>query len=338
MISSEEPGPFGLKGEQYWQEPLWQKSSRQFAAALLHDDVEGIFIDAPSKVYMNRHNTFPICAFHAGSTERLQKHSFHSTIQLVVSHLETGIIHIVKPGLNPGNPEPESSPGWLVQDLEVDIFSILDLNPKLGRYSAWILNGPEKSNQRPFELYPSSESERSPEVLARLELLRKEGGSPQPLFQGKNWGILHQASNPKEESIPLWKLTKRPSGKSPFQIDLEYRIEGLPRFLLQKDKPPLDKSGKRIYANLPILILGFDGNRELVIKQDIGLPVRDAPEGAVEKPILSGHATIDVGLMLEGKKPVKSLTIWAIAMDHRSMVELEMETGKAEEKPKAAPK
>jgi len=330
MTISEEPGPFGLKGEQYWQEPLWQKSSRQFAASLLHDDVEGIFIDVPSKGYMDRHKTFPVCAFHAGSTEKLQKYSFHSTIQLVVSHLETGKIQIVKPGLAPGTEEPESSPGWLVQDLEVDIYSILDLNPKLGRYSAWALNGPECSNQRLFELYPSSESERNPEVLARLEKLRKEGGSPQPLFQGKNWGVIHQAPKPMDGAIPHWVLSKQQSGTSPYQIDLEYRIEGLPRFLFQKDKPHLDKSGKRIYANLPILIIGFDENRSLVIKQDIGLPVMNAPEGTAENPILSGHATFDVGLMLEGKKPVKALTLWAITMDQRSMVDLEIGTGKVE--------
>lgn len=317
--------PFGLEGEQYWNKPLQQQGALDFGSALVDKDVDGIFIDAPSKVYLNQHKTVPLAAIRSGSTGKLQRFSLNTTARLVLTHLETGKIQIVKPGETPvpDPDEPAPSPGWTVQDLETDLAESLDLGPKLGRYAAWMVCGPESSNQRVFALFPSVETESGKETRESLDRLRHEGGPPLPLLIGKTVDLIHEAQNPPEGKAPVWKLSDEPDAQGRHRLHLEFHLEGLPRFAYPKDRPHLDERGKRVHASLPLLLVGFDENRSPVLVKNLGLPVVAEPGGEEGKPILSGHVSLDLGALVKSRPSSKTLSLWAFSMDQGAMVEIE---------------
>lgn len=322
--------PFGLEGEQYWSKPLQQQGAMDFASDLVDKDVDGIFIDAPPTVYLDQHKTVPLAAIRSGSTAKLQRFSLNTTTRLVVTHLETGKIQIVKPGEAPvpDPDEPAPSPGWTVQDLQVDMAEALDLGPRLGRYAAWMICGPESSNQRVVALFPGIEAEAGKEAREGLARLHREGGPPQPLLIGKTVDLIHEPRKPADGKTPVWKLSLVPDGQGKHRLHLEYRLEGLPRFTYPKDRPHLDEKGKRVYANLPLLLVGFDENRSPVLVKNLGLPVMAEPGGDEGRPILSGHVSLDLGALVKRKASSKALTLWAFSMDQACMAEIEWSAGK----------
>lgn len=318
-------GPLGLEGEQYWNKPLQQRSAMDFGSSLVDKDVEGIFIDAPARIYQDKHGIVPLAAFRSGSTQKLRRYSLRTTTQLVLIHLETGKIQMAKAAETPPTDadQPEPSPGWAMENLEVDLAASMDLGPRLGRYAVFMVCGPESSNLRTIALLPSAESEAAKETLESLALLRKEGGLPQPLLIGKTVDLIHEPLKPVEGKEAVWKLSHILDGQGKHRIHLEYRMEGLPRFAYPKDRPHLDEKGKRAYANLPLLLAGFDENRSLVLVKNLGLPVMAEPGGEEGKPILSGHVSLDLGTLLRPNPAAETLTLWAISMDQRSMAKIE---------------
>lgn len=323
-------GPLGLEGEQYWNKPLQQKSAMDFGSSLVDKDVEGIFIDAPAMIYQDKHGTVPLAAFRSGSTRKLQRYSLRTTTQLVLIHLETGKAQMAKAAETPPTDadQPEPSPGWAMENVEVDLAASMDLGPRLGRYAAFMVCGPERSNPRTFALFPSVESEAAKETRESLALLRKQGGPPQPLINGKTVDLIHEPMKPAEGKDAVWKLSHFPDGQGKHRIHLEFQLEGLPRFAYPKDRPHLDEKGKRVYANLPLLLAGFNENRSLVLVKNLGLPVMAEPGGEEGKPILSGHVSMDLGTLMGPKPAAKALTLWAISMDQLSKVEIDWETRK----------
>jgi hypothetical protein len=321
MSNHEEAGPFGLTGDQYWQQPLWQKPAQAFGDHLLLAKTDGIYIDAPSRIFLDKYKTIPVVAFHSGPSEILGHFSFNNSIQMIVSHLETGRIQMAKPGKTPPNAEPDAAPGRSVRELEVDAASLFDLGPKLGRYSTWMLNGPEASNQRELRIYPSPAAEASQETQSRIDHLRKEGGSPYPLWAGPKMSLVQE----KLESTgkgQIWRLGNRVDPNGHPRLVLDYRIEGLPRFILPKEKPILDEQRNVIHGNLPVMFIVFDSNRALTLTKQFGIPVVSQPAGTPDKPVLSGNVSLDLSSLIDMSKAPQSRTIWAVSMNHSAMVDL----------------
>lgn len=325
LETADAPGPLGLSGDQYWQKPLHQDSVLAFGADLLSRDVEGIFIDAPSKVHLDKRGSVPLSVLRSGSTQELFRRPIAAVGQLVVVHLDSGALQAVKAG-DPPHPDPdfeEPSPGWSVEPLHVDLAESVNLGPGLGRYAAYILSGPEASNLREFTLFPSAEAETEPETAEAIRQLRETGGPSLSLLLRKSADLIHEATVPEADPFPLWKLSHFQDAEGRSRLSLAYRLEGLPRFVYPKERPHLDETGRRVHANLPVLLLAFDGKRALLLRKAIGLPVVTAPSGDPERPVLAGHASLDLGKLLDLRRRPEGLTLWALTLDQMAKIELE---------------
>jgi hypothetical protein len=186
----------------------------------------------------------------------------------------------------------------------------------------WLVNGPDASNTREFQIIPKSPGGSSTEFLARTADLRMEGGSPYPLVPN---GVYDLRQNPSIVSIdpgPIWNIKIDTRIASHPRLELEYQLEALPRFVYPKAEHHLDEKGNRVYANLPIMVLAFDENRSLVIFEKIGLPVISIPGGTTENPTLGGHASFSIQSFMKGKNIPKRLSVWAVTLDHRCLAEI----------------
>lgn len=319
------PGPLGLSGDQYWQKPLHQRPVLAFGADLVSRDVEGIFIDAPAKVHLDRRGSVPLAVLRSGSTQELFRRPLGAVGQLVVVHLDSGGLQAVKAG-DPPPPDPdfeEPSPGWSVEPLHVDLAESVDLGPALGRYAAYILSGSEASNVRELTLLPSAQAEAEPETAEAIRQLREAGGPLLPLLRLESVDLIHETPAHEAGSFPLWKLSHFQDAAGRSRLSLTYRLEGLPRFVYPKERPHLDETGRRVHANLPVLLLAFDGQRALLLRKALGLPVVTAPTGAPERPVLAGHASLDLNRLLDLRRGPERITLWALTLDQRAMIDLE---------------
>lgn len=327
--TADTPGPLGLSGDQYWQKPLHQSSALAFGSDLLGKDVEGIFIDIPPKVHLDRRTGVPLAALRSGDTQELFRRPIAAVGQLVVVHLDSGALQAVKAG-NPPPPDPdfeEPSPGWSVEPLQADLADSVDLGPRLGRYAAYILSGAEASNLREFALFPSVRAETEPETAEAIRQLREKGGPLLPLQLRKPVDLVHEAgltSDSDSSPDPLWKLSHLQDAEGRGRLHLEYRLEALPRFLYSSDRPHLDEAGKRVHANLPVMFLAFDGKRSMLLRRALGLPVVTEPAGDPARPILSGHVSLDLARLLDRRTLPARLTVWALTLEQRAMVDLDL--------------
>lgn len=319
--STENKGPSGLDEEQFWEQPLMQKSASLFGFKLLTDGKDGIFIDAPAKVFLDKHETAPLIGFRVGDTEKLRKFSFQTTTRLILSHLETGRIQVVKADVAPppGQEKPSASPGSVVIDVEADLIQFMGQEKKVGRFSVVMICGPEKSNQRIVTLYPSKKSEGSTELQQQLTNLRESGGAPLPVLLGKTLELKHEVG--PEFDGTAWKLS---AVKDPARdrIRLDYRLEVPPRLVNAADKPQVDENGKRIHAILPVTLIGFDENRSVVLHKSLGLPVAHPPAGEVGKPVLQGSVSLSLGKLMGTRAIPQPLYLWALTLDQSALAEL----------------
>src|SRR5690349_18401853 len=83
--------PFKLSGEQYWADPMGLPHVREYASALARqtNKGQGIQLDAPSKIYRDKHKTVPLLVLHSNSFANLDYFTLDRTAQVVTSHLET---------------------------------------------------------------------------------------------------------------------------------------------------------------------------------------------------------------------------------------------------------
>jgi hypothetical protein len=213
----------------------------------------------------------------------------------------------------------EPSPGWSVEPLEIDVAEAVDLGPRLGRYAAYVLAGAEASNVRVFALFPDAESEAEPETAESLRQLREAGGPLLPLQLRKPVELIH-GSAPEAGPQPIWKLSQGMDKEGRLRLQLEYRLEGLPRFLYPGDRPHLDETGQRVHAQLPVMLLAFDGKRSLILRKALGLPVMTPPSGGPSRPILSGRVSMDLLRLLGRSVLPERLSIWALTLDQRALL------------------
>lgn len=315
-------GPFGLKDEQFWNKPLWQQPVVDFRITLgdkLHD---GMFLDAPDRVYGDRHKTIPLAMIRSALTDKLYDFNLRTTTRLVLSHLETGSIQIVKVG-EPGPPKKRpTSPGWASTELEADLKDIADLGPGLGTYQAMLLCGPQASNRKAFALYPSPTQEKDKSTLTALEKLRKEGGSPAPMSDRIALDLRKATPSPDQTDAAAWKAALKRAPKGEVRLSLEFNLPVLPRFILPPEKQVANPGRSNVRAILPVYLAGFDENRSLCLNVFLGLPIEDAPKGTPEKPILASAMEFSLSSLLGSALPKETLTVWALTMDQATMAEL----------------
>ena len=314
-------GPFGLKDEQFWNKPLWQEPVVDFRVDLgdgLHD---GMFLDTPDRIYADRHKTIPLAMIRSARTDKLYDYNLRTTTRLVVSHLETGTIQVVKVGEpGPAKKRPDS-PGWASTELEADLMSIADLDPGIGSYQVMLLCGPESSNRKTFSMYPSLALEKDKTTLLALEKLRKEGGSPartvDPIALDLRKAVPSSPGGPAR-----WKaaLNRTPNGE--VRLSLEFNLPILPRFILPLDMQEVNPDGSKTRVILPVFLAGFDENRSLCLSVFLGLPIGDAPKGASDTPVLASAMDLSLSALLGKAMPKKILTVWALSMDDAALAEL----------------
>lgn len=263
-------GPLGLQGEQFWKKPLWQKSALDFRLGLVDKDIDGLFLDAPDRIYLARQRTLPLVTLRSGPTEKLHEFGLPTTTQVVVSHLETGMVRMVKLAESgPAGGGEKPSPGWTSSDLEVDLFSIMDLKPALGTFQAMLLCGPQVSNRKEFSIYPASESESTGETLAALLKLRKDGGLPAPLLDVKAAELRHAAPAKSYPANPVWKFDVGRELDGTLRMHLRFVVKALPRWMTPPGELRKDANGSPIRAVLPVLLVGFDEDRRLCLNSPI---------------------------------------------------------------------
>ena len=313
---------FGLSEDQFWHEPIKQKPAVAFSTALLFDDKRGIFIDMPQVVHLDQHKSVPLCGFRSDDKEFLYRFQTAQTCKLVVTHISTGNIEVVQVDKTPDIRPNPPSPGWFIESLDLNLLEQLNLGPKLGKYTARILCGPDSSNSRSFELYPKKGSKQLPETKSRLDLAGKAGGPPLPPISVKKFDVGFSAQLHFPGTGPVWEVVAQDSNPAEIRIELKFQVSGLPRFVYPKDKPHMDENGHRVYAALPVHLLAFDENRIAVVSEKLGLPVLAPPSGSSENPILEGRISLGLsGLLNQNRKP-KALSIWVISMGHFALTEI----------------
>jgi hypothetical protein len=313
--------PFGLSGEQYWLKPMDQPGPLAYGSDLLRKDskAQGIHIDVPPKVLLDKHKTVPLIAFNSNSTADVSRFGLKRTAQIVLAQLETGTITMTKAAESPlPDPDrPEPGPGWVVEDLETDAAEA-GLGPRLGRYAVCLLNGPDGSETRTFTVFPSAAAEHAVETGTALKALRHEGGAP-PLASAKRLHLRHEPLPQLPQGAMPFTLAADPAGGH--RVHLGFRLAALPRFIHPKDKPVLDDEGKRVFATLPVFLVAFDADRLPVHSQLLGLPIAAGPGGDPESPNLTGHVSFDLETLIQAK-PGAKLTLWALAMDRKAKLDL----------------
>lgn len=322
--------PFKLSGEQYWSKPLELPHVMDFASELARktEKGRGLYIDMPSKVYLDKHQDVPLPSLHSNSFANLDRFALRMTAHIVSTHLETGKIAMAKaadtPVRDPNAPDGDSGPGWSVEQLQADAADAVTL-PRLGRFAVFLLNGPDASHTLIRSEFPSVAAETASETKAALKALRHEGGSPQPAASIKALKLRHEPLPPLKEGAMPWQLAAAPpgnAGQGGHRVHLGFRIPGLPRFLQPKDKPLLDDDGKRVLATLPVFLIAFDADRTVVLSRHLGLPITAAPGPDPEVPLLSGHVSFDLETLMKPRKPGDKLTLWAVAMDRKAALEV----------------
>jgi hypothetical protein len=328
-------GPFGLKDEMFWNKPLWQPSVVDFRIKLGDDLADGMFLDTPDRIYGDRHKTIPLAMVRSGPTQKLFDYNLRTTARLVVSHLETGNIQIVKPGEagGPARKRPDS-PGWTSTELEADLRNIMDLGAGLGVYQAFLICGPQISNRKAFALFPSPEAEKKKETLDALERLRKEGGSPARMASLVALDIRQSPPSMDEASGPRWKAALERVQDGTIRLDLDYSLPVLPRFVLPSDKPLIRPDGSRVRAILPVYLVGFSEDRRICLDAFLGLPVQGEPGGTPERPVLEGRMNLSLSSLLGKALPEGKLTLWAVVLDQAVSAEVFLgAVGKVSEDP-----
>ncbi len=317
-----EIGPLGLSGTEYWNDPLFHTSDK--SDKMMNEQKEEMVIDAPGKVFLDSHTTIPLVCLRSLNKE-FYRFRLKTTTQLIVTHLETGKIRCTKLGLSPARIESPPSPGWMVEDILVDLNEIMDLSPSLGHYDAWIVCGPEASNQRGFQIYPSKEAENRKETIRALMELRAIPSLDEPKNQPPRIDLINSIDMDFKADETVWKLTQEKDEKGKARLRLKFKIKGLPRFNFPKDKPIIDASGKRVFASLPIHLVGFDEDRTLIISERVNIPIINNPSGDNERPWFSGNVAIALKPLLNPNQKPKLLSFWAICMNHRDFQEIKLE-------------
>lgn len=307
-------GPLGLSGDQYWNNPTSLIDS--VIRLRMINSIDGFLIDAPEKVFLDKNATVPLICLQTAETNKFVRHSLETTTQLVTICLETGKVNIKKLAPSPATQDlRQHPPGFSCGTLALDVRG----NVSEGRYSFMLLCGPEKSNERIVEVIPGSDKKTIEEYKKRIHEIQSFGAET---------AFLYDHSQIKLQNLPLTTdtlpimLKWQKNSNNEIEISLTYNIEGLPRFVFDKENK-VTADGKTVYAALPVTFIGFNGNRSFVLNKETILPVTTAPKGTVEKPSLCGNVLIPLLELLPYGTPEK-LSLWCICMEHAAYIEIEM--------------
>lgn len=317
---SDKKGPLNLSGEQYWNDPLSFKGD--IGVDRLEAHVDGMLLDAPSTVNVSTHKTIPLVCHRSGESEKLHVYNLETTTQLVASNLETGMVQVVKLAESPSrNNEPPPSPGWSTDWLEADLAARVALGQKIGRYSVWLVCGPDASNKRTVELYSEQLKPGSQSYSDKLREIRNNA-TPKydPAVAAK---FDFQPSKISGNDDWVFTQEKGPHGET--RLRIQYHVIGVPGLIFPPQEKKSDPAGRRLFGHLPMQVFGFGKNRTLSILSKVDLPLLEKPEGSSDYPILSGNISFVLADLKRDGIRDKPLDLWAVALEHRAYLQVKPE-------------
>jgi hypothetical protein len=329
--SSDETGPLGLAGEQYWNDPV--SSALGVGEDRLFNEAEGMLIDAPKKVFIKERNSVPLICLRTIARYKLRKYSLETTTQLLAVHLETGNAVLVKLMRSPDIHDNSAvsrgySNEWHVAELQSSSKPleppIMQIASHPGNNLLMLLCGPESSNQRVIEIIPDKESEKNGVYKTSIKKLR-QSGPPPDISNGLLLQPNHQALLPPGEE-KIWEVTAEKEGDDDYRVSIRYRVRGLPSFIYSEDARPLGAEKNRVFAALPVYAVICDENRTPFVFQKIILPVITPPTGDKDTPTLSGHTSFLLSKIASFQNK-KFLYAWFLYMANMQLVKIELEKG-----------
>lgn len=313
---SNELGPLKLSGDQYWKDPSTLMGKIELDR--IRSRADGMLLDAPDVVYLDIHPSIPLICHRSGESRKLHQFSLNSTAQIVVSHLETGKVLMVKLGESPDRVGPEPSPGWATEFLEVDLLQIANLGPKLGQYAVRILCGPESSNLRYISIYPSSSARHSKDVREQLMLMRSEPeiSSGMPEIQNDKIRVLGKSQlTPESRGVEMNVIKE---SDNHHKIRVQFQVAGLPRFEVASQTLGQQNKTTIAIAYLPVGLFVFNEHREVVVKSTLNIPAAQISRNPTGESVLDGAVSIEVPELEEQIRKGKPLDLWISTMSYIS--------------------
>jgi len=312
--TSNKKGPLGLSNGQYWNNPTTLFDS--ITEDRMMSSIDGFVIDAPEKVFLDKNATVPLICLQTAETNKFVRHSLETTTQLVTVCLETGKVNVKKLAPSPATQDlRQHPPGFSCGTLALDVRG----NVSEGRYSFFLLSGPEQSNQCIVEIIPGCDSKLIEEYKNRIHEIHNFGAETAYMY---DYSPIKLQNLPlTTDTLPILLKWQKNSGNE-VEISVAFKIEGLPRFVFDKVKK-VAADGQTVYAAVPVGFIGFDENRSFVLNKETMLPVITTPGGTEDSPLLSGNVLIQLSALLPYLIP-KKLSLWCVCMEHVAYLEIDL--------------
>jgi len=317
-----ELNPFGLSGEQFWENPT-SLIDDDFVSDRLFGKKDGFLIAAPEKVFLDHHSTVPLVCLHTAETNKFVRHSFKTTTQLVSVCLESGEVELTKLAPSPVfKDNRQHPPGFSSRRLAVDLKQLV--NQSMGRHTVMLLCGPEISNQQTIEIIPGKDPASVAKYQNEVSLLRRAGPSLSINEAFTELEIQQHTIHRPDNNKSAFTISQKPEGKSDARITIDFNITGLPRFSFGKTQV-FTSDKKPVFAGLPVAFVGFDEERALIIDSRYTLPVTTPLAGNEESPVLQDNVSFLLSKLLSPNFAGKKVSLWCIAMEYCALVEVVLE-------------
>lgn len=310
--------PLGLFGNQFWNNP--EIYIEDIIGERLMSSIDGYIIDAPVKVLLHEHETVPLVCVHTAETNKFLRHSLKTTAQLLSVHLETGEIQLVKLAPTPAVRDTRKHPpGFSSQSLIIDLKEKLSIHQFPGHHTLKLLCGVESSNTDIVEVVPYNFKNDLKEYIKICEKMKNEKQMKDVSGVYSQYQIKHLDRSVQEGNGNVLNLEYRDEEKA---VVIDFKIEGIHRFLSAEEKKYVDPNGNVVYAGLPIAVIGFDEERTLTIFEKITLPVTSIPTMINDVPVFSGSVLLPLQDIVDLKECNGKISLWFVTMEYVSVIEV----------------
>ncbi|MDG5816824.1 hypothetical protein QA601_17135 [Chitinispirillales bacterium ANBcel5] len=328
-MNDQTAGPFGLSGEQYWDNPMANKND--LASQRLSNNEYGLLVDGPPEVFLQDHSTVPVLALRVIETYRSVKYSLSTTTQVVSVHLETGAVIVRKltpypPPPLPDFEEPPPAPGSIAECIDEDLMEISSIQSDLGSNRVFLLCGPEISNKIMMKIVPGkrgiSYKEYREVVDARYNIQ-----TPFPITGSVNKLEIERLNPPEPNSEnTVWEMNALKEGEADYRITMTFNIKGINRFIFPEENRPLDNNNNTVFASIPLAMIVFDQDRNTILREQFGIPVTEEPLIYNDDIWLRGGISFLLSNLIDPGM-YQYLYTWFICMDNIQMLKIELEEG-----------